>query len=136
MAHTLISAFLVLWALAYAGLVVFSFHLASPGHWSKLVADGRIKAEYAEYILGIPGWVVVITYLAAITRLGGAIALAASHSWALPFFSLSLFFVVIIMYRGFFVAKVSRVIRPSQIVLEIAFLLISIAATFYAYIIR
>jgi hypothetical protein len=70
-----VAIFLLLWGAAYAGLVVFSFGLSTPEHWANLVAEGRIKAEYAEYISDIPGWVVVVTVLAAVSRLLGGAAL-------------------------------------------------------------
>ncbi|MCB8979350.1 MAG: hypothetical protein H6657_18210 [Ardenticatenaceae bacterium] len=54
MLHVVVTGFLLLWVAAYAGLVIFSFVTSSPEHWAKLIADGRIKAEYAAYIANIP----------------------------------------------------------------------------------
>lgn len=131
--HWAVTVFLLLWGLAYAGLVVFTFVLSSPDHWSKLVAEGRITAEYAEYISRIPNWVVAITFIAALTRLLGAVALVFESSFALHSYAISLCFVIVIMYRGFVIANVANVIRNSQKLLELAFLAISFLAVWYAY---
>jgi hypothetical protein len=128
----LISAFLLLWGLAYAGLVFFTFAIATPDHWATLVAEGRITAGYAVYISQIPGWVALITAIAALTRLCGAIFLLLRRSWALQCYVVSLCFVMMIMLRGFLLADVASVIRPSQVVLEFVFLAISVFAVWYA----
>ncbi|WKE66568.1 hypothetical protein PVT67_04775 [Gallaecimonas kandeliae] len=127
-----VSTLLLLWGLAYAGLVFFSFVLAKPAHWAALVAKGRIQAEYADYIAAIPGWVVLLTAAAAASRLLGALALFWQSAWAFTLYGLSLFLVVIIMFRAFALAKVARVIRPSQVALELAFLLISVFAAWFS----
>lgn len=131
-----VAGFLVFWGLMYAGLVTFTFAFATPEHWATLVAEGRIRAEYAQYIGRIPGWVVVMTFAAAFTRLAGGIALLVRTGWALPLYAVSLCFVAVIMFRGFVLADVASVIRSSQVVLELAFLLISIFAVGYAWWLR
>lgn len=130
--HWLVTGFLLLWGLAYAGLVVFTFGLSTPEHWAALVVEGRITAAYADYIARIPGWVVVITAVAALTRLLGAIALLLRSARALHLYAVSLALVVVIMFRGFVLADVASVIQSSQVALEIAFLLISVFAVWYA----
>lgn len=70
------------WGVAYFGLVIFSFFIATPEHWATLVLEGRIKAEYAVYIGEIPAWVVGITLVAAITRLLGGVALLVLSGFA------------------------------------------------------
>ncbi|MBT8083895.1 MAG: hypothetical protein HKN35_08435 [Woeseia sp.] len=128
-----IAGILFIWGAAYAGLVLFSFFVSSPEHWNALVAEGRIRAEYAIYISEIPGWVIVTTVIAALTRLLGALALLLRNAWAFPFYSISLCSVVVIMFRGFVLADVASVIRTSQIVLEFAFLSISVFAVWYTF---
>jgi hypothetical protein len=130
--HWLVSGFLLAWGMAYAGLVFFTFGISTPDHWATLVSEGRITAEYADYISEIPGWVVVITVLAALTRLFGAICLLLRKHWALLFYGVSLCLVTVIMLRGFVLADVASVIRGSQIVLEFVFLSISVFAVWYA----
>lgn len=110
----------------------FTFEISTPDHWAKLVSEGQITAGYADYISQIPTWVLVITAIAAITRLLGAISLLLRRSWALPFYTVSLCFVTVIMFRGFVFADVASVIRNSQIVLEFVFLSISIFAVWYS----
>lgn len=131
-----ISGFLLFWGVAYFGLVVFSFFIATPEHWATLVQDGRIKAEYAVYISEIPAWVIGITLVAALTRLLGGIALLLRKGWALPCYVISFIFVAIIMFRGFVLADVASVIRNSQVVLEFVFLAISAFAVWFAYVNR
>ena len=131
--YWLVTGFLLVWGLAYAGLVLFTFVISTPDDLATLVAEGRIKPEYATYISHIPGWVVIITFIAALTRLGGAISLLLRRSWALPIYAVSLFLVIIIMFRGFVLADVASVIRTSQIVLEVVFILISVFAVWYAH---
>lgn len=128
-----ISGFLFLWGLAYLGLVVFSFFVATPEHWASLVSEGRIKAEYAVYISEIPAWVVGITMLAALSRFTGGVALLMQSNWALPAYVVSFLLVALIMFRGFVFADVASVIRTSQVFLEIAFLGISGFAVWYSY---
>lgn len=106
-----ISGFLFLWGLAYLGLVIFTFFVATPEHWTSLVAEGRIRAEYAVYISNIPVWVVSITLVAALTRFGGGVALLLQSNAALPIYGVSFVFVAIIMFRGFVLADVASVIR-------------------------
>lgn len=67
--HWLVSGLLLLWGIAYAGLVIFTFGLSTPEHWAGLVSQGRISAAYADYISRIPLWVELVTILAALTRL-------------------------------------------------------------------
>lgn len=130
-----ISGFLFLWGTAYLGLVLFSFFISTPDHWASLVSEGRIKAEYAVYIREIPRWVIVITLLAALTRFGGGVALLLKHKSAVALYVFSFVLVVVIMFRGFVLADVASVIRRSQVFLEIAFLIISAFAIWYAYLI-
>jgi hypothetical protein len=130
--HWLVTGFLLLWGIAYAGLVFFTFGISTPDHWAALVSEGRITAGYAGYISEIPGWVVVITVIAALTRLFGAICLLLRKHWALLLYGVSLCCVSVIMIRGFVLADVASVIRGSQIVLEFVFLLISVFAVWYA----
>lgn len=129
-----ISGFLFLWGVAYFGLVIFSFFVATPEHWATLVSEGRIKAEYAIYISGISAWVIGITLIAALTRLFGGVALLMHNSWAFPSYGVSFILVTVIMFRGFVLADVASVIRESQVALEIAFLAISGFAVWYAYV--
>ncbi len=131
--HWLITVFLLLWGCAYAGLVTFSFFLASPEHWSRLVSEGRISAEYASYIAEIPTWVIAASCAAALTRLLGAVALVGFSALAVPLYSLSLALVMIIMFRGFILADVASVISKDQIVLEMVFLLLSVLAVLYSF---
>ncbi|NNF66818.1 MAG: hypothetical protein HKM98_04855, partial [Gammaproteobacteria bacterium] len=99
--YRLVSGFLLLWALAYAGLVVFSFLVAGPEHWQAQVDSGRISAEYVVYIEQIPVWAILLTFIVAISRLLGALSLVYRPQWSLALFSLSLLGTVIVMYRGF-----------------------------------
>lgn len=128
-----IAGFLAVWGVAYAGLVVFSFVVSTPEHWASLVADGRIKPEYAQYINAIPKWVIALTAGAALTRLFGGAALVFQSSLALPLYAVSLALVVVIMFRGFVLADVASVIRPSQIALEAAFMALSIFAVWFSH---
>ncbi|MGB5346510.1 MAG: hypothetical protein WBN23_10125 [Woeseia sp.] len=132
--YWLISGFFLLWGIAYAGLVTFTVGIATEEHWDKLVQQGRIKAEYAQYIMDIPSWVLVITVIAAATRLLGGIGLVMQRSWALPLYAASLCVVAVVMYRGFFIADVASVIRPSQVWLEIGFMCLSVAAVWFSYV--
>lgn len=125
--------FLLLWAVAYLGLVTFTFFIATPDHWAALVLEGRIKAEYATYISEIPQWAIGITVIAALTRFFGAVALLMRRSLAFPLYAVSLILVAVIMLRGFILADVASVIRGSQVVLEIGFFMISVFAVWFAY---
>lgn len=126
------SVVLFLWGSAYAGLVVFSFLISTEEHWVKLVREGRIKSEYAQYIAEIPSWVIGITFVAALTRFLGGLCLVLQKSWALPVYAVSLGIVAVVMFRGFFVADVASVIRPSQVFLEMGFLALSIWAVWFS----
>lgn len=127
------SILLLLWGIAYAGLVTFSFFVATPEHWASLVAEGRIKAEYATYISQIPAWVIGLTVATAATRLLGGIALLMQQGFALPLYSVSLALMAVLMFRGFVLADIASVIRTSQVFLEFAFLAISIFAVWFSY---
>jgi hypothetical protein len=128
-----ISIFLLLWGAAYLGLVTFTVFIATPDHWATLVSEGRIKAEYAVYISEIPVWAIGITVVAALTGLFGGVALLMHKSLAFPLYGVSLILVAVIMFRGFVLADVASVIRGSQVVLEIGFLMISTFAVWFAY---
>ena len=131
--HWLVTSLLFAWGAAYAALVAFSFFFASPDHWSMLVSEGRISAEYAQYISQIPNWVIALTCAAATSRFAGAVALALRSAWAYPIYLISVVFVAVIMFRGFVLAGVARVISRDQIALEIGFLMLSIFAAVYSY---
>jgi hypothetical protein len=55
-----ISGGLFFWAVAYAGLVYFSFTSSSPETLESLVKNGIIRQTY-DYILALPIWVKVMT---------------------------------------------------------------------------
>ena len=128
----IVSGLLFLWGAAYAGLVFFTFFIATEDHWVNLVAQGRIKGEYAVYISQIPDWIIAITVLAAATRFLGGLLLLLRNVWAIYLYAGSLVFVVIIMFRGFILADVANVIRGSQITLEMGFLFLSFFAVYYS----
>lgn len=130
--YWLIAGFLLLWGLAYAGLSLFSFVFADSDDWAAMVRNGRILPEYVDYIARIPGWVIALTFLAAATRLGGAIGLLLCARWSVWVYGLSLVCVVIIMFRGFALADVASVIRTSQIWVEALFMGLSIFAVWFA----
>lgn len=132
-AYWCVSAVLFVWGLAYFGLVVFSFFISTPEHWATLVAQGRIKAEYAQYIANIPSWVIATTVVAALTRLGGGTALLFRHDIAFTLYTISLALIVVLMFRGFVLADVTSVIRTSQVVLEYVFLGLSVFAVWFAH---
>lgn len=118
--------------MAYAGLVIFSFVVATPEHWEGLVEQGRITSEYADYIATIPHWVIVLTFLAGLTRLLGGIGLLLQKMWALPAYGVSAILVALLMFRGFVLADVASVIRTSQIWLEAGFLSLSVFAVWWS----
>lgn len=127
-----ISIVLLFWGLAYGFLVAFTLLLSTPEDWSELVANGVIKQEYADYIAGIPTWVMAITVVVAITRFLGAVGLLLRRSWALPSYAMSMGLVFVIMFRGFVLANVASVIRDSQIAVELLFIALSIFAVWFA----
>lgn len=128
----IISSILLIWGLAYACLVFFSFFFSTPEDTAALVANGTIKQEYADYIARIPTWVVGTSVLAAITRLFAAVGLLLRRSWSVVLYGISLLCVTIIMFRAFVLADVARVIRPSQVGVEIVFMALSIFAVWYS----
>ncbi|NNC77672.1 MAG: hypothetical protein HKN77_06865 [Woeseiaceae bacterium] len=128
-----VTGFLIVWGLAYTGLVVFSFLLSTEDHWAELVAQGRITAEYAAYISEIPGWAVFLTMVIALTRLLGGIALAFQSSWAVPIYAISLCIVCVIMFRAFVLADVASVIHTSQVFLEAGVMALSIFSVWFSY---
>ncbi|MEM7765131.1 MAG: hypothetical protein AAF290_13775 [Pseudomonadota bacterium] len=124
---------LAVWGLAYLGLVVFTFFVASPSHWHALVVDGRITQAYADYINRIPDWVVGLTLVTAVTRLCGGVGLLLQQTWSFHVYALSGLCTIAIMFRGFFLADVASVIRRSQVMLEIVFLLLSLFAVWFSW---
>lgn len=122
----------MLWSLAYAWLCIFSFALADRSNWAEMVAKNRILPEYVDYILAIPSWIVALTAICAITRLTGSVGMALYQSWSLWAYLVSLLCTAVIMFRGFVFAHVARVIRKSQIVVEILFLSLSVFAPWFA----
>jgi hypothetical protein len=131
--YWVVSSTLLLWGLAYAFLVIFTFVLSSTEDWAELVASGVIRQEYADYIARIPAWVIAVTEIVAVTRLLGAVALLFRRSWAFPVYVASMILVFIIMYRGFVLANVASVIRSSQVGVEILFIALSIFAVWFAH---
>ncbi|MEL7298664.1 MAG: hypothetical protein AAGJ86_13460 [Pseudomonadota bacterium] len=121
------------WGVAYLGLVVFTFFVASPSHWSALVQDGRITQAYADYIDRIPVWVIGLTLLTAATRFLGGMGLLLQQTWSFYVYALSGLCTITIMFRGFFLADVASVIRRSQVLLEIVFLLLSLFAVWFSW---
>lgn len=123
---------LCIWALAYAGLVYFSFASSSPETLNGLVQSGTIKQAYADYILAIPVWVRVLTVILAGLRLVGGAGLLMRQGWSMRVYACALGLTGVIMYRGFFVENVAVVIRPSQVLVEILFVAISAFAVWFA----
>ncbi len=126
-----VTALLLLWGLAYAGLVVF-YLFAGAEHWAGLVAQGRILPEYAAYIARIPLWVKLLTLGAAISRLTAGVGLMLRHRWSVALYGISLACVTVIMFRGFVIADVASVIRPSQVWVEALFMALSVFAFWFS----
>lgn len=131
-AYWTISTGLLLWALAYAGLVLFTFVLATPDDLQTLAAAGRIKPEYVAYIGGIPSWAIMATAVVAITRLLGGIGLLLRRAWALTLYAISLVLFLLIFIRAFFFAGITDVIRGSQVAVELLFVFLSVFAVWFA----
>ena len=127
-----VAGILLLWGLAYTWLTFFSFVLADADDWAAMVEKGRILPEYVEYIARIPPWVIGLTAITAVTRLGGAIGLVLCQRWSVWAYAVSLVCVVVIMFRGFVLADVASVIRTSQIWVEAVFMSLSIFALWFA----
>jgi purine-cytosine permease-like protein len=130
--YWLVATFLLLWGLAYAWLVLNTFVLASAEDIRSLVENGVILPEYADYIQRLPSWVIAITAVTAVTRLGGAFALLLRHRWAVPLYAISMACVCVIFLRGFVFANVTSVIRPSQIAVEALFFSLSVFALWFS----
>ncbi|MEL7198265.1 MAG: hypothetical protein AAGL10_08120 [Pseudomonadota bacterium] len=127
-----IAGFLLVWSLAYCGLVYFSFITSSPEAIDDLVKAGTIKPEYAQYIRAIPDWVRALSVGLAVLRVLGSIGLLLRKAWAFEAFSLAFVITMVIMFRGFVIAGVADVIRPSQIFVEIAFIAVSLFAVWFS----
>ena len=130
--YWVVATLLLLWSLAYAGLVYSSFFAWSENDWSELVERGRIRAEYADYIAAIPDWVIGLTILLAVARLVGCVGLVLRRSFARHAFLLALLLTGAIMVRGFVFAGVLDVIRTSQVIVEGGFVAISVFAWIWA----
>ena len=128
----LVSGVLLVWGLAYLWLTFFSFVLADSEDWNSMVEKGRILPEYVEYIAQIPNWVIGITAVAALSRLGGAVGLLFCQRWSIWAYALSLGCVAVIMFRGFVLADVASVIRTSQLWVEALFMAMSIFAVWFS----
>ena len=127
---------LFLWSLAYCVLVYFSFVSSSAEKLEILVEQGTIKPEYAAYILTIPDWVRALTIALATIRLVGSIGVILNKMWAFYAFAFALFLTLVIIYRGFVLAGIADVIRPSQIGVELGFIAISMFAVWYSFRLR
>ena len=119
-----ISGGLFFWAVAYAGLVYFSFTSSSPETLESLVTNGIIRQTYADYILAIPTWVKVMTIALAGLRLIAGAGLLFKQKWSFQVYVLALLFTSIIMFRAFFFADVISVIRPTQVAVEGLFIVV------------
>lgn len=73
--HHVILGFLLLWSLAYLWLVSHTLFGDQATKLQRLVAEGRIEVAYADYILSIPSWVVMVSVVLAVLRCAGAVAL-------------------------------------------------------------
>lgn len=131
-AHTVISALLTMWACAYAWLVTTIFFGDRAARVAQLVADGRIQQGYADYILRIPTWIVALSAVLAALRVAGAATLWFRAPIAESLFALAMLITGVMMFRGFVLEGVASVIRPSQVLVEIAFIVISVFAWWYA----
>ncbi|MEM1192368.1 MAG: hypothetical protein AAGH42_03130 [Pseudomonadota bacterium] len=74
-----------------------------------------------------------MTVVLAGLRITGGIGLFWRQRWCVPVYGAALLLTAIIMIRGFVFADVASVIRPSQIGIEILFIVISIFAVLHAY---
>lgn len=131
--YWLISVFLTLWGFAYAWLVTSAFLLATPDDFEALVASGRISAGYRDYIALIPPWVIGLSFIAAITRLGGGMGLLLRKRWSQQLYFASCLCVCVLMFRAFVIADVASVIDATQIAIEALFLTLSFFAPWYAH---
>ncbi len=132
LAYWVISTGLLLWGVVYAGLVVFTFVVATPEDLIALADDGQIKPEYVEYIGQIPHWAIAATAIVAATRLLGGIGLIMRRAWAVPLYAVSFAFFIIIFVRAFVFADITNVIRESQVAVELLFVVLSAFAVWFA----
>jgi hypothetical protein len=127
-----ISIALLLWALGGASIYA-AYFLETPDEFAGTAETAKNREAYAEYVDNIPMWAISVGIIAAAARLLGAIGLFLRRAWALPFYVISLIFLILALYRAFFLANVARVMSAAHIAVEFVFLFLSVFAIWFAH---
>jgi len=127
-----VSVLLLVWGLGYALLVVEALFILRPSDFDRLVNAGMILPGYSDYVQHLPQWIVWLTVFKAATRIAGALGLLFRRRWATPMYFLSLAVTVVIFLRGFLIDNRASFEAPTQIGLDVAFVLLTIYALYFA----
>jgi hypothetical protein len=123
---------LLLWALGGASIYI-ALYFEGAERFAQTAETAENRAAYAEYVAHIPWWAIAAGIVAAVTRLGGALALLLRRAWALPLYVVSAIFFAVALYRAFFLADVASVMSPGHIAVEALFLSLSLFAIWFSF---
>lgn len=123
---------LLLWGMGGAAIYV-AYFLETPQEFALTAETAANRDAYAEYVANIPLWAIAVGIIAALTRLLGAIALFLRSAWALPFYLVSLPFLLVALFRAFVLADVASVMSAGHIATEVIFVTLSVFAIWFSY---
>ena len=124
---------LLLWGLGGASIYV-AYFIETPEEFALAAETAENRDAYAAYVAHIPLWAIGVGTIAAVARLAGAIALLLRRAWALPLYIVSLAFFLVALFRAFVLADVASVMSEGHIAIEVVFLVLSVFATWFAYV--
>lgn len=126
---------LLLWGLGGVSIYV-AYFIESPEEFALTAETAQNRDAYAAYVAQIPSWIIAVGLVAALARLSGAIALLLRRAWAVPLYVVSLAFFIVVLFRAFVMTNVAEVMSAGHMAIEAVFLMLSIFATWFAYVAR
>jgi len=115
--YWVISGVLALWSMIGVSFYIM-FAGTSAEEYAAYVADGTMNQAYADYAANTPAWATAVFALAVFSGLAGAICLLLRKKWAVQFFTISLVFILISMFKGFILDGVTGILSPFEIFRE------------------
>ncbi len=127
-----ISIALLFWGFSGVSIYV-GYFIETPEEFAETAETAENRQAYAEYIVNIPAWAIVVGIIAALTRLLGAIYLLLRRAWSLPLYVTSMVLFMVTLYRAFIIADVASVMSGPHIAVELAFIALSAFAVWFAH---
>jgi len=128
----LVAFALLIWGVAGASIYV-AYFFQTPYEFAQSAEIAAHRDAYAQYVADIPAWAIAVGIIAAVARLLGAVGLLLRRFWAQWFYTISLVFFLVALYRAFALADAGDVMSRGHIAIELVFFGLSVFSIWFSY---